>query len=383
MAIKNDTDSEKMLAEIQRREAESKAAAAASKVPARNNQIHREPTTSTLPGWQYTWGPPPGYEAPQDKPDTGGSPPPQLTSSGPGLTNYASQYGNVNTTNPQLQSGEDLAKLFGGIFGYDQILGILNQATEARFNEWSKQTEGIRDQSLTDHASQYNQYLQNSRQNRQNAVRHGLQKGSSVAQEVMGQLGAQQGGAENQGQFQQQLAEIASQRGSQLAYDKTMAMNTQNQLASQYGDLSVTQYSNQVQEKSAELLHHGQLVAADAQVRAYAIQGNATRYAAELNKLASDHAAELGFKGKELDAATHTIFKNSLVSAGWPDWLASSVATGNMSMKDGMAQKEKLELESSKVTPQAPYYGQLPQGNNPQGLPTDWMNDPSSSWKPQ
>lgn len=283
----------------------------------------------------------------------------------PGIPNYSQQVqaqapqmnyqqmAELGITDPKLMSGQQVADLFGVIFGKDAIKDILNQATNAKFDEWGKQTESLRDQSLTDYSAQYNQYLQNSRQNRQNAVRHGLQRGSSVAQEVLGQLGAQQGGAENQTMYQQQMADIAAQRGSQLAYDEFNALNMQNELATGLGNQAINQYGNEVQQQAAQLSHHGQLAQADAQVQAASISADAQMQSAAQAAAAQRHyanavsqaqvkAAAMGASQQQAQQAGQNVAFDMLKEMNFSDEVATLMSLGFIDYNKG------LEMENAK-----------------------------------
>jgi len=144
-----------------------------------------------------------------------------------------------STTTPvQAKSADELAALYGVKNKESDYAAALGAATEAKFGMWDTQTKGIRDQQLTDYASQFNQYQNYQRQGRQNALRSGLNRGSAVAQEVMSQVQNQAYGAQNQTGYQQQLADIAAQKGAQVGADKYNAMDMSNQTGLALGSLS-------------------------------------------------------------------------------------------------------------------------------------------------
>lgn len=291
---------------------------------------------------------------------------------GVGVPNYSqmnpsfqSQYGDIQglgVNNPQLMSGQQVADLFGVIFGRDQIKEILNQATKVKFDEWQQQTESLRDQSLTDYSAQYQQYLQQSRQNRQNAVRHGLQRGSSVAQEVLGQMGAQQAGAENQTMYQQQMGDIAAQRASQLASDEYNSMTMQNELASMLGGHAINQYSNEVQQQAAQLSYHGQLAQADAQIQAAGISADAQvrsanaaaqaqKYYADATANAQIEAAKQGANATQAAQAGIRTGYEVLIRDGYDPDIAIAVSIGAMNMDSALKEHEKRQKAKQKTNP--------------------------------
>lgn len=312
---------------------------------------------------------------------------------GVGVPNYGqmnpsfqSQYGNIQglgVNDPQLMSGQQVADLFGVIFGRDQIKEILNQATKVKFDEWQQQTESLRDQSLTDYSAQYQQYLQQSRQNRQNAVRHGLQRGSNIAQEVLGQMGAQQAGAENQTMYQQQMGDIAAQRASQLASDEYNSMTMQNELASAMGSHAINQYSNEVQQQAAQLSYHGQLaqadatvqaagISADAQIRSANAAAQAQRYYADATAKAQVEAAKQGFNAKDSEALAqykgYEMYKND----GFADIVAWELALNRVTYNEALKLQKDWEARNNPPAPKIPTpgasYSGMTTSNSPSAL---------------
>ena len=193
---------------------------------------------------------------------------------------YGALAGLIPESQLKLMSGKEVADLYGYIYGEDEIYKRLQEATNAKFDEWGKQTEMLRDQSLTDYASNFDMYQSQARQARQNAMRTGLSKGSTIAAEVLSQIGAQRQGADNQAGYQQAMGELAAQRGSQLAYDKVNAMNSQNELAALLGNQSINQYGNEVQNRAAEMSLLGQYAQAESNTKSAQIMADAQRYAA-------------------------------------------------------------------------------------------------------
>lgn len=180
----------------------------------------------------------------------GGTTPPASTTKG------AAPVG-LNST--QLQSGQELANIFGHIFGYDNIYKILQNATNEKFNSWDAQTRQTRDRYLGDMAAQQQGIIDNSRNIRQQAVRTGLSKGSNVAAEVMQQMASQQQGMGVQQEYRNVLNEISNQRASQQGADIYNAMAMQNDLSSQLGTMSVNNRANSVEELVARLSYNANI----------------------------------------------------------------------------------------------------------------------------
>jgi hypothetical protein len=181
---------------------------------------------------------------------------------------------------PDLRGGQALADLYGLTYGKDNIEKVLNEATNAKFNEWDAQGRKLRDQQLTDYASQYDQYLQYARQNRDRALKSGLSRGSAVSQDIMSQVAAQKNGAENQAFYQQGLADLVNQRGTQLGSDKFNAMNMANEQGLALGGLDANLYQSDTAGLTGFQQYLASMAQSEAQVKAAGIQAGASNYAA-------------------------------------------------------------------------------------------------------
>lgn len=182
---------------------------------------------------------------------------------------------------PELRGGQTLANLYGVTYGRENIEAILNEATNAKFNEWDAQGRKLRDQQLTDYASQYDQYLQYARQNRDRALKSGLSRGSAVSQDIMSQVAAQKSGAENQAFYQQGLADLVNQRGTQLGADKYNALTMSNELGLALGGLDANLYQSDTAGLTGFQQYLASMAQSEAQVRAAGIQAGASNYAAK------------------------------------------------------------------------------------------------------
>ena len=251
----------------------------------------------------------------------------------------------------KLYTAQELADMFGFTFGQDEIESILNQATNAKFNEMDSQTAQLRDRALTDYSGAYKQYNDQNRQNRSRAMKNGLSRGSNIAQEVLSQVQAQQGGAFNQQQYQQQLGELTNMRGSQLAMDKMNAMNTQNGLAGSIGTMAVNQYSNNVQEDAAYMAYLGQMAQAEAQK---AVAG-ATRDSASIYAGAQNNATNAGTNDTNA-------YIQSMIDAGYLKEEAMGVGYGTVPYAEAKAAKlarEKSLLPKKTYNPALIKFGNL------------------------
>ena len=252
----------------------------------------------------------------------------------------------MDPTKAKLYSGQELADLFGLTFGQDKIEAILNQASAAKFNEMDKQTAQIRDRSLTDQATAYNQYAMYNRKQRDSALKNGMSKGSSIAAELAGQLQAQKDANYNQTSYQQQLGDLTQQRGSQMASDKFTAMNTQNTLGMGLGTMSVNQQGNTVQENAAYQSYAGQVEQANAQRAA----AQATRDAAASNAAALDRQTTAS-------NATGTLYYNNLVKAGYSPAQAAALAFGDTEAYNKAEEQRKKTTITPKLDPAGPQVG--------------------------
>lgn len=246
------------------------------------------------------------------------------------VSSNSSGAGMVGLNSTKLQSGQEMANIFGHIFGYDNIYKILQDASKEKFGALENQTMETRDRYLTDMANQQQGIMDNSRNIRQNAVRTGLSKGSNVAAEVMQQMASQQQSAGVQQEYRSVLNDINNQHASQKGADIYNAMATQNELASQLGNLAVTDRASSVQELMSRLSYNADIDA-----------NNASRYATSTN-------AALG--QKQLDAQMG--FHNALVAMGVPDadaWGIIGSADQANALSEWRTKKTKEEKPTFKI----------------------------------
>lgn len=235
---------------------------------------------------------------------------------------------------PELRGGQPLANLYGVTYGRENIESILNEATNAKFNELDAGTRKLRDQQLTDYASQYDQYLQYARQNRDRALKSGLSRGSAVSQDIMSQVAAQKSGAENQTFYQQGLADLVNQRATQLGADKFNAMNMSNDLGLALGGLDANLYQSDTAGLTGFQQYLASMAQSEAQVRAAGLQASASRYAADRGY----NAAALAGGGSGSGIPDY------IKALGLDPELEYDVATGKMSATEAsniMAQRKK------------------------------------------
>ena len=197
---------------------------------------------------------------------------------------------------PELRGGQALADKYGITYGRENIERILNEATNAKFNELDAGTRKLRDQQLTDYASQYDQYIQYARQNRDRALKSGLSRGFAISQDIMSQMAVQKGGAENQAYYQQGLADLVNQRGTQLGADKYNAMSISNELGLSLGGLDANLYQSDTAGLTGYQQYLASLAQANAQIQAAKAQADASRYAADRG-----YAASIGSQGSAED----------------------------------------------------------------------------------
>lgn len=242
--------------------------------------------------------------------------------SGNGATAGALGYKDVKA-----RSADELAALYGVMNKREDIAGVLNQATEAKFGMWDQQTRALRDQQLTDYASQVSQMQQMQRQGRQNALRSGLSRGAAGAQEVLSQFYTQQQGNQNQQYYQQQLGDIAAQKSGQVGADIYNSMAMANEIGMGLGNLGVAQQTNEVQNQGNYWNYAGQLANA-----------NAMRYSADQ----SINAAKAGNGGMSLwDMA---------VRIGLSEADAARIASGTLTFEEAI----KARKDQYKYTPSKP-----------------------------
>lgn len=206
------------------------------------------------------------------------------------------------TTNTAIKpkTADELAAIYGIKNKEADYASALGAATDAKFGMWDTQMKGIRDQQLTDYASQFSQYQNYQRQNRQNALRSGLSRGSAIAQEVMSQVQNQAYGAQNQTQYQQQLADIAAQKGAQVGADKFNAFDMANKTNMELAGISTTQQQTETAGQAGYQAYLGDL----AQAAATRANADATTYAADQgNLLFKETLGVLGEENRDLAIA--------------------------------------------------------------------------------
>jgi hypothetical protein len=230
----------------------------------------------------------------------------------------ATKYSTTNVV--KAKTADELAAQYGVVNKQADIAATLKSATDAKFGMWDTQMKGIRDQQLTDYSGQMNQYQKYARENRQNALRSGLGRGSSVAQEVMSQVQSQQFGAQNQTQYQQQLADIAAQKGAQQGADVYNAMDMANQTNLALAGLSTTQQTTETAGQTGYLNYLAGLANA-----------NATKYSADQNVVASS---------KYGGAANEEAYARALKILGGDENLAFQVTYNGLDIKDAVKQNQ-------------------------------------------
>ena len=169
----------------------------------------------------------------------------------------------------------ELAEMYGAIYGEEEFLKRLQDATNAKFNEYDSQTRKLRDEALTDYASQYDQYLNTIRNQKANSLQQGITKGASMANEVSTLLGAQSISSANQNQYQEQLGELVDARASQLASDKYTAMNLQNELAMKLANVGQQAEATDVQDQIGYYQYLASMAQAEVQNKLYQYQAEA------------------------------------------------------------------------------------------------------------
>lgn len=190
------------------------------------------------------------------------------------------------------RSADELAALYGVMNDRDDIYNTLNQATEAKYRMWEQQTRALRDQQLTDYASQVSQMQNMQRQARQSSLRSGLSRGVSGAQEVLSQFYTQQQGNENQQYYQQQMGDIAAQKAGQKGADIYNAMAMSNELGMGLGNISTNQQTNEVQNRGNYLNYLG--MHENAQATRYSADQSYNSYQSQVGKNLFDYAKQVG-----------------------------------------------------------------------------------------
>lgn len=158
----------------------------------------------------------------------------------------------------KLMTGQDLANQYGFIFGKDEINKLYQDATNAKYNELEGTARVARDNSLVDYGAQYNEYLQNMREQKAKGAQTGIMKGANLAGEIATLLGAQDKVSDTQTQYAKDMATIGDERGTAAYQAQVDAMKYNNELGNMLGTLGMQKYGYDVQDEAAYLSYLGQ-----------------------------------------------------------------------------------------------------------------------------
>jgi hypothetical protein len=165
-------------------------------------------------------------------------------------------------------------------YKYDDILGRLDAAAAAKFNEIDTTLKRTQAQNLRGLEENYANYVNTLRADKANAISSGITKGQAAAMQILSGITGNKAISDSQQKINDELFKATQERGTMLAENKNLAQ-TQADAWSQYlGTLRSQFQANEVNQYAADAAAMAQKYSADASTRAAGITAGATRYAA-------------------------------------------------------------------------------------------------------
>lgn len=191
----------------------------------------------------------------------------------------------VNKIDWQNKSIDEMASILG-IENYKMadILSLYNAATNKKFDELDTQVKRAQSENLRALEGNYEQYLNQLREGRANAVSNGITKGAAAAAQLANMIVNAQTVSDGQQTYYDTLYDIAQQRGTALEENAVTAYKDRQAIEQYLGSLRGTYEANSVNELAARL-------GATSQVEAARLQADATTKAAGINAAATKAAA--------------------------------------------------------------------------------------------
>ena len=218
----------------------------------------------------------------------------------PNYLNGAGGVGVASANAPRLMSAQELASLYGLNYDYDYILGVLNDASDAYYNEVSEKAKKLQEDTLRNQVNLYYQYLDSMRQQRANAVNTGINRGTQAAQEVANYLAHQQQITNALSESNSGLYDLYNQAATKRMENRVSALDKYNSLGTALMSAGANFNANDVQR-----------YAADMSAASQAAYANAYQNAAALNAQA---AVDSAYMNSYLNPANSALLKTYLLS---------------------------------------------------------------------
>jgi len=154
---------------------------------------------------------------------------------------------------PRIYTAKELAEMYGINYDYDYILGLLNNASDAKYNESQNEVKKMQLNNARQGAGTFATYLNALRQSKSNAVATGINKGTQAAQELSATLGSQQLLSANQTKLNQEVLKLIDLASTQRANNQVLALDNYNKLGQYLGTLSTNLNANDIQKYVAEM----------------------------------------------------------------------------------------------------------------------------------
>ena len=198
-------------------------------------------------------------------------------------SNGAGGVGVAGANAPRLMSAQELASLYGLNYDYDYILGVLNDASDAYYNEVSEKAKKLQEDTLRNQVNLYYQYLDSMRQQRANAVNTGINRGTQAAQEVANYLAHQQQITNALSESNSGLYDLYNQAATKRMENRVSALDKYNSLGTALMGAGANFNANDVQRYAADMSAASQAAYANAYQNAAAYNAQAAVDSAYMN----------------------------------------------------------------------------------------------------
>lgn len=201
----------------------------------------------------------------------------------PNYLNGSGGVGVASANQPRLMSAAELASLYGINYDYDYILGILNDASDAYYNEVTEKAKKLQEDTLRNQVNLYYQYLNAMREQRANAVNTGMNRGAQAAQEVAQYLAHQQQITNALSESNSGIYDLYNEAATKRMENRVSALDKYNSLGTALMTAGANFNANDVQRYAADMSAASQAAYANAYQNAAALNAQANIDSAYMN----------------------------------------------------------------------------------------------------
>lgn len=201
----------------------------------------------------------------------------------PNYLNSSGGVGVASANQPRLMSAAELANLYGINYDYDYILGILNDASDAYYNEVTEKAKKLQEDTLRNQVNLYYQYLNAMREQRANAVNTGMNRGAQAAQEVAQYLAHQQQITNALSESNSGIYDLYNEAATKRMENRVSALDKYNSLGTALMNAGSNFNANDVQRYAADMSAAAQSAYANAYQNAAALNAQANIDSAYMN----------------------------------------------------------------------------------------------------